>query len=289
VASQSGITHQGSTEVIPSSELPRFNEALAEMDKLELELEPVAREAREIKIVDKPTRERAGILNAQCKAVQKSGDATLASYDAIIKRVKDFIQTRKLRVKNRAEEARGILMGKMGDWDRAEEAAARAEQDRIQREKQAAIDRAAEEKRQADEQAAKELRERRVAEIRQDLKDKKITKRQAEKLLREAGAMEESLLAKAAADQEEAKSKTPEAVAKVEVKANVPIIAGNKRRKNWRARVINAQAVKIQFLCPDEQAIGAEVRKLGTDATPEDVAAMEAKIGGIEIREERTY
>jgi hypothetical protein len=289
VASKSGITPQGATEIIPSTELPQFNEALAKMDSLELELEPLSKEARELKITDKVTRERAGVLNAQFKDIQKTGDATLATYDAIVKRVKDFIQTRKLRVKNRAEEARGILMAKMGDWDRAEEAAARAEEDRKKRELQANLDRQAEEKRQADEKAAKELKDRRVAEIRQDLKDKKITKRQAEKLLREAGAMEESLLAKAATDQEEAKTQSAKIVETVKVETNVPIVAGNVRRKNWKFRVTNAQQVKMRYLCPDEVRIGAEVRKLTKDSTDQDKAAIEMEVGGIEIYDDRTY
>ena len=142
MASKSGITPQGATEIIPSTELPQFNEALAKMDSLELELEPLSKEARELKITDKPSRERAGVLNAQFKDIQKTGDATLATYDAIVKRVKDFIQTRKLRVKNRAEEGRGILMAKMGDWDRAEDAATKAEQDRQKRELQAKLEKA---------------------------------------------------------------------------------------------------------------------------------------------------
>jgi hypothetical protein len=289
VASKSGITPQGATEIIPSTEMPQFNEALAKMDGLELELEPLSKEARELKITDKPSRERAGVLNAQFKDIQKTGDATLATYDAIVKRVKDFIQTRKLRVKNRAEEARGILMGKMGDWDRAEEAAARAEEERKKRELQATLDRQAEEKRQADEQAARELRVIRVAEIRADLKAAKITKRQAEKLLREAGAMEEALKAKAAADQEEAKVQSAKVVETVKVETNVPIVAGNVRRKNWRFRVTNAQQVKMRYLCPDETKIGAEVRKLTKDSTDTDKAAIEMEVGGIEIYEDRSY
>jgi len=289
VASKSGITPQGATEIIPSTEMPQFNEALAKMDGLELELEPLSKEARELKITDKPSRERAGVLNAQFKDIQKTGDATLATYDAIVKRVKDFIQTRKLRVKNRAEEARGILMGKMGDWDRAEEAAARAEEERKKRELQATLDRQAEEKRQADEQAARELRVSRVAEIRADLKAGKITKRQAEKLLREAGAMEEALKAKAAADQEEAKTQSAKVVETVKVETNVPIVPGNVRRKNWRFRVVNAQQVKVRYLCPDEVKIGAEVRKLTKDSTDTDKAAIEMEVGGIEIYEDRSY
>jgi hypothetical protein len=289
VASKSGIVPQGATEIIPSTEMPQFNEALAKMDSLELELEPLSKEARELKITDKPSRERAGVLNAQFKAMDKTTEATMGRYDLIVDRVRDFIKTRKLRVKNRTQEGKEILRVKMGDWDRAEEAATKAEEDRKNRELQANLDRQAEEKRQADEKAAKELKDRRVAEIRQDLKDKKITKRQAEKLLREAGAMEESLLAKAAADQEEAKTQSAKVVETVKVETNVPVVPGNVRRKNWRFRVVNAQQVKMRYLCPDEVKIGAEVRKLTKDSTDQDKAAIEMEVGGIEIYDDRTY
>jgi hypothetical protein len=289
VGTKSGITPQGATEIIPSTELPQFNEALAKMDNLELELEPLSKEARELKITDKPSRERAGIINAQFKAMDKTTEATMGRYDLIVDRVRDFIKTRKLRIKNRTQEGKEILRVKMGDWDRAEETAARAEEDRKKRELQANLDRQAEEKRQADEQAARELRVRRVAEIRADLKAGKITKRQAEKLLREAGAIEEALKAQAAADQEEAKVQSAKVVETVKVETNVPIVAGNVRRKNWKFRVIYPQQVKMRYLCPDEVKIGAEVRKLTKDSTDQDKAAIEMEVGGIEIYEDRTY
>lgn len=282
MATKSGIT-KSQQEVIPSSELPQFEQALGTMSDLETALEPVAVRARSIAVIDAVSFTEAGSLIAQAKAAQKTGDATMATYDAILKRVKDYVQTRKLRVKNKAEEIRAILEGKMGEYTRSEERAAQAERDRIAREQRQKLEREAEEKRRADEAAAKELRERRVTEIRQDLADKKITKRQAEKFLREAGAMEEALKAQAAADADEAKENAAKIADKVKVEPNVPTVAGVVKRVNWKFRIVNPNAVKLQYLCPDEVKIGARVREL------KDPKRAEAEIGGIEVFEERTF
>jgi hypothetical protein len=179
----------------------------------------------------------------------------MAPYDKIIKRVKDFIQTRKLRVKNRVTELTGMLTPKMAEWDRAEERAAQAERDRVAREQKQALERQAEQKRLADEKAAKELREKRVAEIRTDLKAGRITKRQAEKLLTEAGALEESLKAKAAADEEESKEQAAKTAAEVQVLPNIPAVAGNVKRKNYKAKCTDEDKFLLAFI--------AEYKKLG--------------------------
>jgi hypothetical protein len=136
----------------------------------------------------------------------------------------------------------------MADWDRAEERAAQAERDRIAREKQAELNRQAEIKRQEDEKAAADLRFKRVQEIRRDLKDNKITKRQAEKLFKEAGAVEDWLKAKAASDEEDAKRDNQMEAATVEVKPNVPTVAGNVRRVNYSAECVDVDGFLSEYV-----------------------------------------
>lgn len=283
MASKPESIQRYTAEVVPSSELPLFDTALTVMDGYEMALDPIATEARGLKITDKASRERAGLLIAAIKKLDNDGEDTMAPYSKIVNRVKEFIQTRKKRVENRVTEIKGILTPKMAEWDRAEERAAAAERDRVAREKQAALDREAELKRKEDETAAIELRKKRVAEIRADLKSGKITKRQSEKLLREAGAMEEALKVKAAADEEDAKKEAVHVAETVEVKPNVPTVQGNVRRVNWKFRIKNPQHVKIGYLCPDEIKIGARVREL------KDAKLAEAEIGGIEVYEDRSY
>lgn len=57
-----------------------------------------------------------------------------------------------------------------------------------------------------------------------------------------------------------------------------PKAAGVSFRKTFRHRIVNRNAIKPQFLTPDEKAIAATVRALGVDAT--DV------VGGIEVYED---
>lgn len=248
MATNRNIVQQQEVEMIPSSQLPGFRESVATMNKYVADLAPIFDEAQKLKITDRVTRERAGELIAQIKKIDKDGDEEMKPHKKILKSVTDYIQTHCRRVANRAEEIRGILTGKMAEWDRAEEKAAQAERDRIAREKHAELDRAAEVKRQEDEKAAKELRERRVAEIRADLKAGKIGKREAEKRLKEAGAMEEALKAKAAADEEDAKLKTAAEPPKVEVKTNIPQVTGNVRRINYSAECVDVEGFLSEFV-----------------------------------------
>lgn len=293
------LIRQEEVEIIPSSQLPGFRESVATMNKLVADLAPIRAEAirlapmlRKCDLTDKTTRARAGELITQMKQIDKSGEEEMKPHKRIIKTVTDYIQTHVRRVANGAEEIRGILTPAMGDWDRAEERATQAEKDRIAREKQAALDREAEVQRQANEAAAIELRKKRVTEIKADLKAGKITIRQSKKLLEEAGAKEEAALAEAAGQEQEAKQEATKVAEKVEVKSNVPTVAGNVRRVNWKFRVVNAQHVKVQFLCPDEVKIGSSVReamrKLDT-VKPEDIKRVQEEIGGIEVYEDRSY
>jgi hypothetical protein len=292
MASNRNIVRQEEIELIPSSQMPGFNESIATMQKYVADLTPIFNEAQKLNVTDRASRERAGELIAQIKRIDKDGEEEMKPHKKVIKSVTDFIQTHCRRVSNRAEEIRGILTKKMADWDRAEERAAAAERDRIAREKQAELDRLAEQKRQDDEKAAKELKDRRIREINADFKAGKIGAREKARLLKEAGAKEEALLAQAAADEAEAKTDAKMQAATTEVRTNIPSISGNVRRKNWKFRVVNAQGVKLDYLCPDEIKIGSTVRdamrKLD-EVKPEDIKRVQEQIGGIEIFEERTY
>lgn len=312
MASKSGIQPYSNQEVIPSSDLPKFPEALATMDALERQLEPIAKEARDLKITDKASRERAGLLIAEIKKADGDGDDTMAPYSKIVNRVRDFINQRKKRVANRVEEIRGTLTPKMAEWDRAEERAAAAERDRIAREKQAALDREAEEKRQADEATANELRKKRIAEIRADLKAGKITIRQSKKLLELAGAKEEAALAEAAAQEQEAKQEAVRVAEKVEVKTNVPTVAGNVRRVNYSAECEDSHmfisAMMIAYEKKDfktyerlfamvevsDQKLSAEARK-SIKTSPQDknheltAAQFEELYPFVAVKEGRSY
>lgn len=227
-------------EVLPADQMVKFTEALATMETLRAELDAIHVEARqllEFKTWTPEQRVRAGELTTDYKNKVKTGESTIQPFkDAVNEFKKKYILTPENRVNNKAEEIKMGLSPRMGEWDREDERQKEIEKKRIADAERAKLERAAEVKRQEDEALAKQAREKRVSEIRQDLKDKKITKREAEKLLREAGALEEALKAKAAADQEEGKQNAKKIADSVKVGPRVGPIAGNVKRVNWSAQ-----------------------------------------------------
>jgi len=143
-------------------------------------------------------------------------------------------------------------------YEREEREAAAREQDRINKENARIAQEKADQERRDREAAATQQRETRVKEIRALLKAGKIGKREAAKLLNEAGAFEEAEKAAAAADAEVAKSAPPPAVT---VKPNIPVLAGVPSRVNWRYRITNENLVPDEYWMLNEQKIGADVRR----------------------------
>ena len=237
-------------ELIPANQLAEFREDLATMDKFYRDLQPLADEATKLQAMpswDKETRTRAGEIVTEYKRICKDAERTIERYKDIVNRFKEeYILTPERLVTKRAESIKNILTPRMGEWDKREAEEAERERQRIAREKQAELDRLAEIKRQEDEQHAKALRQERVAQIRADLNagkfgPKKSVKaiRHAQKLLREAGAMEESLKAQAAADEAEAKDRAATTAASVRVESQVPNVRGNVKRVNYSAECFN--------------------------------------------------
>jgi hypothetical protein len=143
-----------------------------------------------------------------------------------------------------------------------------AEQDRFNEAAEREKNRKAEEDRIARENEAKVQRAVTIAEIRGKLQRKEITKRQAEKLLRMAGAEHEANLTAAAAAAEEAKAAP---APKVEVKSDIPAIAGTRRSRVYKFEVVDALKIPRNFCAPDLVKIGSEVRRIKNS---EEAAAM---------------
>ena len=151
-----------------------------------------------------------------------------------------------------------LLAQKVKGYEREEREAATREQDRINKENARIAQEKADQERRDREAAATHQREARVKEIKALLKAGEIGKREAAKLLKEAGAFEEAAKAAAAADAEAAKSAPPPAVT---VKPNIPTVAGVPSRVNWRYRIINENLVPDEYWMLNEQKIGADVRR----------------------------
>ena len=136
------------------------------------------------------------------------------------------------------------------------------------------------------EQKAAEAKDRRIKEIRQMLKDKEITKREAEKLLRQAGATEEAALAKAAADAEEVRANP----VKETVLPNKTTVAGQRVRAPLVYTITNIDLIPRELLYPNRATDGTwdtskfpRLNQMVSKAPSEAVAEAEAG-GGIKCR-----
>src|SRR6267142_1909680 len=166
-----------------------------------------------------------------------------------------------------AEAVDGVLAQKVKDYERIERERAEAEQRRIneERRRQADAEAAAAEKRKAEQKAIEEAR-----------KAGELNKRQAEKMRKEAEERERAAKEQAAKDAELVKA----SVTDVEVKPNIPTVAGVPSRRNWKFRVLDATRIPRAYLMPNEVKIGADVRFL------KNKLEAESKIPGIECWEE---
>jgi hypothetical protein len=114
-----------------------------------------------------------------------------------------------------------------------------------------------------------------------------------DRLEQEATAKEQAKLNKAAEKRDEEPGI---------VKPNIPSVAGNVQRVNWKFKVVKPQKIALAYLEPNMVAIGSRVREVMTSGRVENEtqeeklkrwaknkAQVEKEIGGIEVFEERSY
>lgn len=257
-----------------------FNLALTKLEDQEDRLATLKVEALAIQVTDAVSFAKADEILSKIKNEAASAEDTMDPFRTMLNRAKEFVLQRQRRVTNAAEEIRGALNAKMVDYSARVERERKAEEERQQKLKQAELEREAEKKRLADEATATELRKRRVAEIKADLKAKKITLRESKKLLEEAGAAEEAAKVQAKLDEEDNKAKAAEDAKKTTVESEVP----RDGRTNRTFKVVRPQEVKLKYLKPDMVAIGEVVRN--RKLTIEQVIA---EVGGIEVEESKKF
>jgi hypothetical protein len=246
-------------EVIPAISPEAFGLAVKSMEDLSAQMDELQAKAKKLpkQFESKTQYDEAASLVVQKKSLVKLGEATMLPFVEAVKRVKTFIDQQKNIVANGGTILSGIVEPAMVEWDEREARATAAEQKRVREEQEAKLKREAEEKAQKDREAAEELKQKRISEIREDLKAKRITKRQAEKALREAGALEEAAKAQIAADEEEQKSKAAETAAKTTVKPNTGPTPGLVRRTNFTA-VCNDEDLLMHRVVGEYNSLGGK-------------------------------
>ena len=156
-----------------------------------------------------------------------------------------------------AEAIDGALAQKVKDFERREREAAEAETRRINEERRTEAARAAEVQRKEQERIAAEQRKAREKELEEARKAGEINKREMEKAKKLEAEIEARAKAQAAKDAEIAAAN----VQTVTVAPSIPTVAGVPSRRNYKARVIDANKVPDQFWVIDELALNAEARK----------------------------
>jgi hypothetical protein len=275
-------TKQG--EVIPQISPEAFGLAVQSMEEFLVGMDDLLEKAKALPKVyeSRSDYERGASLLVQKKSLVKLSEATMLPFEELVKKVRTFIQTQKNLVGNHGEMVYSLVAPAMVAWDERERQAAAAEEKRKQAEKELSLRRENEEKAQKDAAAAEKLKKERIAQIREDLRSKKITKRQAEKFLNEAGAKEEAELTRISAEKDEADANAAVEAAKTKVRANSGAVAGITRRTNWHFTVIDPRLVKLKYLSPDAVLIGEAVRKI------KNKKEAEKEVGGIEVTEDKT-
>lgn len=233
-------------EVIPAIQPDAFGLAVQSMEKLDQEMGDIEKRARELpkRFDDKATYDKAGALVAQKKSVVKLSESTMTPFTELVKKVKTFIDQQKNIVKNHGEQIDGILAPAMAEYNEREARLAREEEQRKQAAREAELKRENEETARKNAAAAEERKKERIDQIRRDLAAKKITKRQAEKFLREAGANEEAEKARIAADKDDADAKAKDEAAKLKVKPRTGATAGVRRHTIYKAECYDQDMYK---------------------------------------------
>lgn len=155
-----------------------------------------------------------------------------------------------------AEQIDSVVTNKAKAWAEEERRKAEAEQRRLQEEARIAAQKKADEERRERERQTEIDRKQREKEIAEARKNGELKAREAARLQKEAAAESEREKQRA---QEEAARQVAE-VPQVEVKADIPVVAGVAARRNWKFKIVDARRIPGVFLVPDEVAIGQMVR-----------------------------
>jgi hypothetical protein len=233
-------------QIIPAISPEAFQLAVKSVEDLDAQLEEIEKRARALpqRFQSKAEYDSAGAIAAETKSIDKLGDGVMLPYVELIKKVKTFVDQQKQALKNHSEQIRGVVAAPMFEWDDRETRLAAEDEKRKQAEREAELKREAEETARKNAEAAAQRKKDRIAFINSEYRNKKITARQREKFLREAGALAEAECAKIAADEEDAKERAKDEAAKLKVKARTGGVAGVRRHTIYKAECIDQDMYK---------------------------------------------
>jgi len=218
----------------------------------------------------------AGDVLREIKGQEKTAQGILKPYVDIAKRAWEDAKAQMDRQVNPFSQLKEMVSRPMEAYAAEERRKAEMEQARQREEARKEAARIAEEQRKAAEAQAAEERKKRLAEIEFQKGIGELKKKEAAELARQAKEQEER-------DREAARiaaERQAMEVASVVVEANIPKVAGIKRRVNYKFRVVDAAKIPHAYLMPDLVKIGEMVRRT------KNTAKAEAECPGIEAYEE---
>lgn len=183
--------------------------------------------------------------------------------DPFVESAKRNLQTAKDELNKWLTPATAIdeaLALKVKDFERMEREAAEAETRRINEERRIEAARLAEVARKEREAEADRQRKLREKELEEQRKAGELSKRELEKAKKLEAEIAEREKERARKDEVLAAANVQE----VTVAPAIPTLSGVPSRRNYKARVIDANKVPDQYWMIDEQALGAEARKAKT-------------------------
>ena len=235
-------------ELLPPTEFKGLREALLDL-RTEYDVLPALKEQvlalpSPIPLGDAETYIKYGELSTRIRSLRKQAKAKIAPFKATVDEIDDFLKGEQKKYEAKADEVDGICSNNQADYNRRDREQKEAEEREQQRLVDEANAREADEKRKNAEIEAKAKRDAAVKDIRERLRLKKITKRQAEKELRDAGATAEAELTRAAIEADEKKANPP----KVTVESKSVAVAGQRRTHNWYGKCSYPDVVLAAFV-----------------------------------------
>ncbi|MGC2234299.1 MAG: hypothetical protein WBA09_22550 [Candidatus Acidiferrum sp.] len=228
---------------------PESSEFATVLARLQADAQNIAVKTAEDCLAAKTTQQ-------QVRRLIKDIHAKLDPFVQMAKNNYDDAKTERAKWIDPAEAVDAALAQKVKDYERLEREKTEAEERRINEERRRKAAEEAEAQRKRDEAAAADRRREEQARIAEAQKAGELKKREAEKMRKEAEERERRDREQAARDAEAAKA----TVQDVKVAPSIPKVAGVPSRRNYKFRIIDASRIPRQYLCPDEQKIGRDVR-----------------------------
>jgi hypothetical protein len=301
--SPSQIVKPEVVEIVPRPNLAGVEVAITKLKTETEKIEPLRVRAKALMstpaITATPAQaQEAKSLQLEIRTIGKAAALNLDPYWAVVNAARDALS----QIYSGHEDPAKAIDDELKTWVKSfeteEKRRAKVEEDRREQERLKAAQEKADAERKERERLAKVEKDKKIADIKAAQKLGEIGKREAARLLREAGASEEAAIEQAAADAEAAVEAAKNAP-REQVKPDLRPMAGVPSRTNYKAQVTDANLLieayirtfakpvdverRIylrQFITINEQRVGEEARKM------KDSKKMATLIPGVRFYED---